>query len=69
MKTICAWCAAEGRITRPTGRVSDGMCREHARKILAIVGVQLARDEHGVATPIPIPSPSPAAKEPHAILA
>ena len=53
MKTICSWCARMGRVKRPAGLVSDGICQEHAREFLASYGIAIKRCD-GVARPVPI---------------
>jgi hypothetical protein len=57
--TVCAWCVRIGRRPRPLGPVSDGICEEHAREILATVGLTLDRT-HGAARPLGIATPTPA---------
>jgi hypothetical protein len=48
---VCAWCVQEGVQVRPSGPVSDGICRRHAVEILAEARLCFRRDQDGFVRP------------------
>jgi hypothetical protein len=44
MKTVCAWCVAEGKAENPRGKVSHSICSEHTLRLTSGLRAAVERE-------------------------